>query len=81
MRIRNDSLTFCGQLYTDEKIQVTYSYWDGTGHRKTVTCKKGDTITQFLEKCRQQFHELRGVSVDNLIYVKEDLIIPHVSFS
>ncbi|CAG8555846.1 6405_t:CDS:2 [Paraglomus brasilianum] len=61
----------------NEKIQVTYSYWDGTGHRKTVTCKKGDTITQFLEKCRQQFHELRGVSVDNLIYVKEDLIIPH----
>ena len=73
-------LTFVATC-TDEKIQVTYSYWDGTGHRKTVTCKKGDTITQFLEKCRQQFHELRGVSVDNLIYVKEDLIIPHVSFS
>ncbi|CAG8479578.1 8736_t:CDS:10 [Ambispora gerdemannii] len=61
----------------DEKISITYSYWDGTGHRKTVTCKKGDTIGNFLEKCRQQFHELRGVSVDNMIYVKEDLIIPH----
>ncbi|CAG8664944.1 17627_t:CDS:2, partial [Racocetra fulgida] len=60
-----------------EKISVTYSYWDGTGHRKTVSCKKGDSIASFLEKCRQQFHELRGVSVDNLIYVKEDLIIPH----
>ncbi|CAJ0748038.1 7744_t:CDS:2, partial [Entrophospora sp. SA101] len=38
-----------------------------------------DSISAFLEKCRQQFHELRGVSVDNLLYVKEDLIIPHVT--
>lgn len=21
----------------DEKIDITYSYWDGTGHRKVVT--------------------------------------------
>ncbi|KAG8891203.1 Protein FAM50A-A, partial [Tulasnella sp. 403] len=47
------------------------------GHRKTVTCKKGDDIGTFLEKCRQQVPELRGVSVDNLMYIKEDLIIPH----
>ncbi|KAF8950687.1 hypothetical protein BGZ46_004388, partial [Entomortierella lignicola] len=40
-------------------------------------CRKGDTIAQFLEKCRQQFQQLRGVSIDNLMYVKEDLIIPH----
>ncbi|KAI0807361.1 XAP5-domain-containing protein [Fomes fomentarius] len=59
-----------------EDIEITYSYWDGSGHRKSVMCKKGDTITTFLEKCRQQFPELRGVSVDNLMYVKEDLIIP-----
>ncbi|EEB93487.1 hypothetical protein MPER_07843 [Moniliophthora perniciosa FA553] len=58
-------------------MEITYSYWDGSGHRKTVTCKKGDAISTFLEKCRQQFPELRGVSVDNLMYVKEDLIIPH----
>ncbi|KAJ8519511.1 hypothetical protein ONZ45_g3584 [Pleurotus djamor] len=60
-----------------EDIEITYSYWDGSGHRKSVMCKKGDTISTFLEKCRQQFPELRGVSADNLIYVKEDLIIPH----
>ncbi|KAH7340764.1 XAP5-domain-containing protein [Rhizoctonia solani] len=60
-----------------EEIEVTYSYWDGSGHRKSVACKKGDDIASFLEKCRQQFPELRGVSVDNLMYVKEDLIIPH----
>ncbi|EPT06047.1 hypothetical protein FOMPIDRAFT_1109728 [Fomitopsis schrenkii] len=60
-----------------EEIEITYSYWDGSGHRKSVKCKKGDDIASFLEKCRQQFPELRGVSVDNLMYVKEDLIIPH----
>ncbi|KAI5478519.1 hypothetical protein MNV49_005048 [Pseudohyphozyma bogoriensis] len=60
-----------------EDIEITYSYWDGSGHRKVVTCKKGDTIAQFLEKCRGQFPELRSVTVDNLMYIKEDLIIPH----
>jgi len=60
-----------------EEIEIVYSYWDGSGHRKSVKCKKGDDIGSFLEKCRQQFPELRGVSVDNLMYIKEDLIIPH----
>jgi len=64
-----------------EDIEITYSYWDGSGHRKSVVCKKGDTVSTFLEKCRQQFPELRGVSVDNLMYIKEDLIIPqHYTF-
>jgi len=65
------------QILKDEKILVTYSYWDGSGHRKQVECKKGDTIAQFLDKCRTQIHEIRSVNVDNLLYVKEDLIIPH----
>ncbi|KAI0273315.1 XAP5, circadian clock regulator-domain-containing protein [Gloeopeniophorella convolvens] len=60
-----------------EEVEITYSYWDGSGHRKSVLCKKGDDIASFLEKCRQQFPELRGVNVDNLMYIKEDLIIPH----
>lgn len=53
-----------------EEIEITYSYWDGSGHRKSVKCTKGDSIAQFLEKCRQQLPELRGVSVDNLMYIK-----------
>ncbi|RKP12997.1 FAM50A protein [Piptocephalis cylindrospora] len=60
-----------------EPIQITYSYWDGNGHRAEVQCKKGDSIVQFLEKCRNQHRELRGQGVDNLMYIKEDLIIPH----
>lgn len=71
-----------------EEIEITYSYWDGSGHRKSVVvsqctypffepccsyglqCKKGDDVATFLEKCRQQFPELRAVSVDNLMYIK-----------
>ncbi|KAJ2636295.1 hypothetical protein GGF44_003163 [Coemansia sp. RSA 1694] len=60
-----------------ELITITYSYWDGSGHRKQVRCRKGDTIAQFLEKCKAQVPELRATSVDGLVYVKEDLIIPH----
>ncbi|KAF8319309.1 XAP5-domain-containing protein [Clavulina sp. PMI_390] len=60
-----------------EEIEITCSYWDGSGHRMSVKCKKGDDIGTFLEKCRQQVPELRSVSVDNIMYIKEDLIIPH----
>ncbi|KAJ1834347.1 hypothetical protein LPJ63_002032 [Coemansia sp. RSA 2711] len=60
-----------------QAIDVTYSYWDGTGHRRQARCRKGDTIAQFLAQCRAQVPELRATSVDSLVYVKEDLIIPH----
>lgn len=35
-----------------------------------IQAKKGDDIATFLEKCRLQFPELRGTSVDNLMYIK-----------
>lgn len=52
-----------------ESIEITFSYWDGSGHRKEVECKKGDTIAQFLDKAKGCFSELRSVSTDNLIYI------------
>jgi len=69
----------------NEEIEVVYSYWDGSGHRRAVTIKKGLSIGRFLDAVRDQlketFPELRGISSDSLIYVKEDVIIPHtVSF-
>lgn len=43
---------------------------------------KKTTVGKYLELVKQQlvseFAELRGVSAENLLYVKEDLIIPHV---
>jgi len=64
-----------------EKLEVTFSYWDGSGHRRSVTCTKGCNMGQFLEIARkslmEEFRELRGCSSENLLYIKEDLIIPH----
>ncbi|XP_059160278.1 protein FAM50A-A-like isoform X2 [Physella acuta] len=65
----------------NEEITITYSYWDGSGHRRQTKMKKGNTIQQFLQKSlenlRKEFNDLVPVSVDQLMYVKEDLIIPH----
>ena len=68
-----------------EVLEITYSYWDGSGHRRVVNVTKGDTIGSFLETVRkdllQEFKELNSISSDALLYVKEDLIIPHdISF-
>lgn len=65
----------------NESLEVTYSYWDGSGHRRSIVISKGFEIRKFIEMVRQalvpEFPELRGVSTENLMYVKEDLIIPH----
>lgn len=57
---------------------MTYSYYDGSGHRRTVNVRKGTRIDQFLELVRQEFYELRAVSTENMLFIKEDVIIPHV---
>ncbi|KAF2074474.1 hypothetical protein CYY_004219 [Polysphondylium violaceum] len=59
-----------------EVIEITYSYWDGSGHRRSLTCTKGTTIEKFLDQARKEFKELRGVGVDHLLFIKEDIIIP-----
>lgn len=65
----------------NEDIEITFSYWDGSGHRRAVLMKKGNSIYQFLQKAlellKKEFHELRTVTSDQLMYIKEDLIIPH----
>ena len=66
-------------------LQVVYSYWDGSGHRKTLEVRKGTTIGRFLELVKLQlipdFHEVRSTNPEDFVYVKEDLIIPHVRLS
>ncbi|KAG5030208.1 hypothetical protein JHK87_013722 [Glycine soja] len=73
----------------NEPLEITYSYWDGTGHRRVIQASKdlklqvhkGDSIGEFLRAVQQQlapeFREIRTTTVENLLYVKEDLIIPH----
>ena len=69
----------------EEKLKVTYSYWDGSGHRRDIVLTKGTSIGQFLKLARKQllkeFPELRGVPSENLMYIKEDTILPvHYTF-
>lgn len=61
----------------NELVNITYSYWDGSGHRRMIRCKKGTTIGRFLGMVQTQFKDLRGTSSDELVFIKEDLIIPH----
>eukprot|EP00095_Tigriopus_kingsejongensis_P007249 maker-scaffold286_size222086-snap-gene-0.15 protein:Tk07249 transcript:maker-scaffold286_size222086-snap-gene-0.15-mRNA-1 annotation:"GM16314" len=67
----------------EEAIHIVFSYWDGSGHRRSLTLKKGHTIYHFLQKSletlRPDFTELRTVTADQLMYVKEDLIIPQTN--
>ncbi len=69
------------QRVKKEQLEVTYSYWDGSGHRQTIVVEKGITIFKFLEKVKTElsskFKELRSMSSENLIFVKEDTILPH----
>ncbi len=65
----------------NEEINIAFSYWDGSGHRRDTRMKKGHTVGQFLQKAmdilRRDFNELKVTSADSLMFVKEDLIIPH----
>eukprot|EP00931_Biecheleriopsis_adriatica_P092468 TRINITY_DN66272_c0_g1_i1.p1 TRINITY_DN66272_c0_g1~~TRINITY_DN66272_c0_g1_i1.p1 ORF type:complete len:358 (-),score=101.59 TRINITY_DN66272_c0_g1_i1:42-1115(-) len=70
------------EVMKKEKLEVTYSYWDGSGHRRSCIVEKGFSMGQFLSKAKAElekadFPELRTVGSDTLMYVKEDLIIPH----
>ncbi|KHN81173.1 Protein FAM50 -like protein [Toxocara canis] len=65
----------------NEEINVAFAYWDGSSHRKDLRMKKGNTISQFLARAleilKREFSELRPAVPENLMFVKEDLIIPH----
>ncbi|XP_006870610.1 PREDICTED: protein FAM50B [Chrysochloris asiatica] len=69
------------EVVKSEEMEVTFSYWDGSGHRRTVRIHKGSTVQQFLKKAlqslRKDFRELRAAGVEQLMYIKEDLILPH----
>ena len=40
------------QIIKNEPLEITFSYWDGSGHRRKVVVKKGDSINDFLKACR-----------------------------
>lgn len=58
-------------------IEVVFSFWDGSGHRRSLKIRKGATIEEFLDAAKEQFREIRKLPADQLMFVKEDLIVPH----
>eukprot|EP00979_Chaetoceros_neogracilis_P017540 scaffold10238_cov276-Chaetoceros_neogracile.AAC.21 len=78
-RLKNEWIANQNKL-KEQLLEITYSYWDGSGHRRTVNIKKGDSIAEFLEQVRkglaEEFREMANASSDALLYIKEDLIIP-----
>lgn len=65
----------------EKDIEVTYSYYDGSGHRRKILIKQKNTIGQFINKCvdnlKHEFTNLRSASCETLMFVKEDLILPN----
>lgn len=62
-------------------LDITFSYWDGAGHRRSLTLPRGASVGEFLSAARAalapSFRELRACSAADLLYVKEDVILPH----
>ena len=65
------------ELVKQETFVVTYSYWDGKGHRRAQRVIKGSTIGEFLSLVKQSIEDIANVSTQNLLFIKEDMIIPH----
>lgn len=69
-----------------DPLVVTYSFYDG-GRRAggKISLVKGDTVETFLSKCRTELlaeggtvnRDLRHCDVPGMMYIKEDLILPH----
>lgn len=57
-------------------IRLTLSFYDGADHRFFVDFKRGDSIGELLQKCRLEYGPLRGILLENLMFVKENLILP-----
>uniref|UniRef100_A0A8D2GKE6 FAM50A/XAP5 C-terminal domain-containing protein n=1 Tax=Urocitellus parryii TaxID=9999 RepID=A0A8D2GKE6_UROPR len=63
-----------------EEIEITFSYWAGSGHQQTVKMERGNTMQLFLQKALEILHEdfskLRSARVEHLIFC--DFIITKV---
>ena len=40
------------QIIKNEPLEITFSFWDGSGHRRKVVVRKGDSVGDFLKACR-----------------------------
>jgi protein FAM50 len=63
-----------------EQLSVQFSYWDGSGHKRSATVAIGDTVGTFLKVAKgileKDFPNLRHVTIPNLLFVKDNIMIP-----
>lgn len=57
-------------------VRLTLSFYDGADHRFCVDFKRGDRLLDVLKKCQKEYGPLKGVLLDDLMIVKENLILP-----
>lgn len=57
-------------------VRLTLSFYDGADHRFCVDFRRGDLLREVLKKCQIEYGPLRGVLLENLMFVKENLILP-----
>lgn len=64
-------------------MRVAFVFYEGQGstNHYEVQIPRGFTVGQFLDRARteiqKEFKELRNAPVESLLYIKEDLILPH----
>jgi protein FAM50 len=63
-------------------LELSFSLWDGDNTDRElmhIAVKKGSTIYAFLETAKQEYKELRAISTNDIMFVKQDLIVSQVS--
>uniref|UniRef100_A0A6B2LJM4 FAM50A/XAP5 C-terminal domain-containing protein n=1 Tax=Arcella intermedia TaxID=1963864 RepID=A0A6B2LJM4_9EUKA len=58
-------------------FSIDYCFYDGTSHKKNMVIKRGYSIKEFLTVAKKQFPDIQDASTDLLLFVKENIILPH----
>lgn len=57
-------------------VRLTLSFYDGADHRFCVDFRRGDRLLDVLKKCQVEYGPLKGVLLEDLMLVKENVILP-----
>lgn len=64
-----------------EILKLTYCYWDGSGKKRNIIIKKGDSVREVIQKCLKRLQksipDLAGATADTFMMVKADYIMPN----
>ncbi|KAK7202859.1 XAP5 protein [Myxozyma melibiosi] len=56
---------------------MEFCYYDGTYSKSSLTIKKGDQVWLMLDRTRKGKKEFHRGTVDDIMLVKDNIIIPH----